>query len=129
MDMLLSHALTGKMLPHALDVHISADFTGKAAVIYFLSQQNAGTIAKVDGVDNIQLLPYVVAVMQYYKAGDHFTMNNQTDVLFLAVHLVADNFDQLKQRINKIYSMVGYYDADGKSMLSELYDVEQLKGY
>ncbi len=129
MDMLFCHALTGKMSPCPEKLHISARFNGKGAVIYFLSQDKEGDIAKVEGVEDVQLLPYVVAVMQYYKAGDHFVLGSQTDVLFLAVHLVADDFSQLKERINKIYELVGYYDKDEKSLLSPVYNVEKLEGY
>lgn len=129
MDMLFCHALTGKMVQKPENVHISARFNGKGAVIYFLSQDKEGDIAKVEGVEDVQLLPYVVAVMQYYKAGDHFALGTLTDVLFLAVHLVADDFEQLKERINKVYELVGYYDKDGNSLLSPVYDVDKLKGY
>lgn len=129
MDMLFCHALTGKMVQKPKNMHISARFNGKAAVIYFLSQDKEGDIAMVEGVEDVQLLPYVVAVMQYYKAGDHFALGTLTDVLFLAVHLVADDFSQLKERINKIYELVGYYDKDGKSLLAPVYNVEKLKGY
>ena len=129
MDMLFSHALTGKMVENPSQVNISASFNGKAAVIYFLSQDKEGDIAKVEGIEDVQLLPYVSIVMQYYKAGDHFVLGTQTDVLFLAVHLVADDFEQLKEHINKVYELVGYYDKEGKSLISPVYDVDKLKGY
>ena len=129
MDMLFNHALTGKMLNEPQSAKISARFNGKGAVIYFLSQYKEGDIDKVEGVEDVLLLPYVVAVMQYYKAGDHFTLGTLTDVLFLAVHLVADDITQLKEYINKVYELVGYFDKDGKSLLSPVYDVEKLKGY
>lgn len=129
MDMLFCHALTGRMTSQPEKLHISARFNGKGAVIYFLSQDKEGDIAKVEGVEDVQLLPYVVAVMQYYKAGDHFALGTLTDVLFLAVHLVADDFEQLKERINKVYELVGYYDKNGNSLLSPVYDVDKLIGY
>ena len=129
MDMLFSYALTGKMLENPSQVNITARFDGKAAIIYFLSQDKEGDIAKVEGVEEVRRMPYVVAVMQYYKSGDHFSLGTLTDVLFLAVHLVADDFFQLKERINKIYELVEYFDNDGKSLLAPLYDVEKLKGY
>ena len=68
-------------------------------------------------------------MFQLYKAGDHFVLGTQTDVLFLAVHLVADDFEQLKEHINKVYELVGYYDKEGKSLISPVYDVDKLKGY
>ncbi len=129
MDMLFCHALTGKMVSNPNEVSISARFNGKGAVIYFLSQDKEGDIATVEGVEDVQLLPYVVTVMQYYKAGQHFSLGTLTDVLFLAVHLVADDFKQLKERINKVYELVGYFDKDGKSLLAPVYDVEKLEGY
>lgn len=129
MDMLFCHALTGKMVSSPYKVNVSARFNGKGAVIYFLSHDKEGDIATVEGVEDVQLLPYVVSVMQYYKAGQHFSLGTLTDVLFLAVHLVADDFEQLKERINKVYELVGYFDKDGKSLLAPVYDVEKLEGY
>lgn len=129
MDMLFSHALTGKMLNNVSNVNITARFNGMAAVIYFLSQDKEGDIAKVIGVEETQLLPYVVTVMQYYKAGDHFSLGTLTDVLFLAVHLIADDVEQLKERINKVYELIDYFDKDGNSLLAPLYDVNNLQGY
>ena len=129
MDMLFSHALTGKMITGSDKVNISARFNGRAAIIYFLSSTPEGAISHVTGVEEAQSLSYVVSVMQYYHAGDSFTMRMQTDVLFLAVHLVAEDFTQLKERVNYLYSIIGYYDADGNSLLSPVYDVEKLTDY
>lgn len=129
MDMLFRYSLTGKMLKDQDANQISADFKGNAAVIYFLAANDEGDIEKVTGVEEIKNIPYVVSVLEYYKAGDHFAKGTLTDVLFLGVHLVADNFVQLKERIKKVYELVGYYDKDGKSLLSPVYDVEKLEGY
>lgn len=129
MDMLFSHALTGNSVTPGYKFNISADFAGKAAIIYFLSEKDSGTVDKIFGINEVKELPYVVSAMQYYHEGDSFDMNRKTDVLFLAVHLVAENFDELKERINHVYSLVAYYDNKGESLLSPLFDVNKLEGY
>lgn len=129
MDMLFSYSLTGDMR-NAQDVNtIKAEYEGKAAIIYFLSNTPSATISKIKGMDEVEKLPYVVHLMQYYYEGDYFTMERFVDVRFSAVHLVANNFTQLKERINRIYELVGYYDKEGKSLLAPVYDVEKLYGY
>lgn len=129
LDMLFHQAITGKMLPKGVNPNISANFKGNAAVIYFVSLEPEGEIAKIKGIAELNHLPYVVSLMQYYYEGDHFKLNTLTDVLFLAVHLVADDFEQLKERVNNIYSMVDYLDKDGKSLLCPVFDVDKLEGY
>lgn len=129
MDMLFCHSLTGKMIPNNSEPSFDAKFDGNAAVIYFQSAQKEGSIKTIVGIEAVKKLPYVVSVMQYYYEGDQFSLNRQTDVLFLAVHLVAENFDELKERINHVYSLVGYYDNKGESLLSPLFDVNKLEGY
>lgn len=129
MDMLFRHAITGKMLDNGNGDSISARFKGNAAVIYFMAEKNEGTIKTVNGVEEIKKMKHVVSVLEYYKSGDHFSIGTLTDVLILGVHLVADNFNQLKDRVNEIYSLVDYLDEDGNSILSPRYDINQLEEY
>lgn len=129
MDMLFNHALTGCSLDEPVNGRLDANFRGNAAIIYFLAGVSEGVIAKICGVDKLETLPFVVHVMQYYFEGDRFDMNRKTDVRFLAVHLVANSFVELKERINNVYGLVGYYDDKGESLLSPLYDVNKLEGY
>lgn len=129
MDMLFHHAVYGDMLPCEKSVSISADFRGMAAIIYFLSQKSSGEIAKIVGMDEVEKLPYVVHTMQYYHKSDKFDSDRQTDIRFSAVHLVASNVEELKQRVNTIYALVDYIDGQGKSLLMDNYDVNLLEGY
>ena len=130
MDMLFSHALTGKMLDEpSKGASISAEFKGKAAIIYFLANRKEDTIAKVKGLDEVEKLPYVVHVMEHHPEGEHYAMGTLTDVRFSAVHLVAETMEQLKERVKHIYSLVDYLDENGDSLLAPVYDVDQLEGY
>ena len=129
MDMLFRHALTGKMSSTEDFANICADYKGMAAIIYFLAREGEGEIAKTEGIEEVKNYEWVVHLMQYYFAGDRFDCLRQTDVRFLAVHLVANNLEELKSRIRRIYAMVKYYDKNGESLLAPAYNVEQLTGY
>ena len=130
LDMLFRHALTGEMLLDDDDAdNITARFNGNAAVIYFMAKKNEGTIKTVRGLDEVKKMKYVVSILEYYKSGDHFSIGTLTDVLILGVHLVADNFKQLKERVNEIYSLVDYLDESDESVLSPRYDINQLEQY
>lgn len=129
MDMLFRHALTGKMSTPEDFANICADYKGMAAIIYFLARDGEGEIAKTEGIEEVQNYEWVVHLMQYYFAGDRFDSFRQTDVRFLAVHLVADTFEELKSRVRRVYSKIKYYDRNGESLLAPAYNIEQLTGY
>ena len=129
MDMLFRHALTGNMSSQSDFNKIHAEYGGMAAIIYFLSKDCEGEIAQVEGVEDVKNYEWVVHLMQYYFPGDKFDSLRQTDVRFLAVHLVAKNFDELKYRIRRVYSMIKYYDKNGANLLAPAYSVECLSGY
>ena len=129
LDMLFCHTLTGKMLPSGVDTDINATFPGMAGIIYFKAKNNCGHIEIINGIDAVKELPYVVSVLEYYHEGDDYSLNRLNDVLLLAVHLVANDFSELKERINNIYGEIEYLNAEGESILSPVYDVEKLEGY
>lgn len=129
MDALFSHSLTGKMLPVDCSVDISPFFKGKAAIIYFLSNRPEGKIHKIHGVEKLKEYSWVVNVMQFYDEGDSFDMERQTDVRFLSVHLVANDFDELKKRVSEIYSIIDFCDETGESLLMQVYDINTIEGY
>ena len=120
-DLLVSHALTGMMLPEKADLStISPFFKGRSSIIYFISSQKKGNIAKITGIDEMRKMPEVAATIQYYREGDSFELGRMTDVLFLAIHLAAPNYDALNQAMEKIYETVDYLDENGKSLMTSV---------
>ena len=120
-DLLVSHALIGKMLPEKADLStISPFFKGRSSIIYFISSQKKGNIAKVTGLDEMRKMPEVTATIQYYREGDSFELGRMTDVLFLAIHLAAPNYNALNQAMEKIYTTVDYLDENGKSLMTSV---------
>lgn len=130
MDMLFEHALSGEIsVRDGEGVSITPFFNGKAAIIYFLSNVPEGEIGFIEGVGEVESYPWVVDVMQFYDVGDRFDMERQTDVRFLSVHLVADDFETLKERIKTVYEKIKVEDKDHNDLLSAQYDVDKLCGY
>ena len=118
-DMLVSHALTGKMLPISADSSsISPFFNGLASVIYFIATSGEGKIAKITGLEEVKQMPEVATTLQYYWEGNYFKLGTLTDVLFLAVHMTASSYEDLNAAMEKVYSKIDYLDESGKSLLS-----------
>lgn len=129
MDMLFNYSLNGVMASPEKAVNIKAEFNGNAAIIYFLSNRSSATISRINGMEEVEDLPYVVHLMQYYNVGDHYSMDRFVDVRFSAVHLVADNINQLKERIKGIYKLVDYLDEKGESLLAPVFNPDDIMGY
>lgn len=118
-DMLVSHALTGKMLPEEADPSsISPFFKGLASVIYFIATSGEGKIAKITGLDEIKQMPEVATTLQYYWEGDYFKLGTLTDILFLAVHMTASSYEELNKAMEDVYSKIDYLDENGNSLMS-----------
>ena len=120
-DMLVSHALTGKMLPDGADPSsITPFFKGLASVIYFIATSGEGKIAKITGLDEVRQMPEVVTTLQYYWEGDYFRLGTLTDILFLAVHMTASSYDELNRAMDEVYTKINYLDENGDSLMSHI---------
>lgn len=119
MDLLFNQAINNVMVSPDLERKISPFFSGYAGIVYFLANKPEGYIADTIGIDEVENLPGVVNVMRFYEKGDSFDSLRQTDVRFLSVHVVADSFRQLEERVNKIYDSIDYYDNNHKSLLQD----------
>lgn len=118
-DMLVSHALTGKMLPSGADTSsITPFFKGLASVIYFVATTGEGRIAKITGLDEVKHMPEVATIIQYYWEGDSFKLGSLTDILFLAVHLTASNYGELNKATEEVYERIDYLDEKGNTLIS-----------
>ena len=127
LDLLISHAVTGKMLPNQTDVSsITPFFKGLAAVIYLVATSGEGKIAKITGLDELKKMPEVATTLQYYWEGDSFNLGSLTDVLFLAIHLTAPNYKSLNQAMEKVYKMVDYQNERGESLTSSVIHLDSV---
>lgn len=126
-DMLLSQCINGYMLPKGEDPStITPFFDGLSAIIYFTSSDKEGHIYSVQGIDEIKRMQEVVCTIQYYYEGDNYSYGTLTDVLFLAVHMVAPTYDSLNNAVEKVYSTVKYLDKDGKSLFAPVVHLDSV---
>lgn len=117
-DMLVCHALTGRMLPPQADPSgISPFFDGLSAIVYYLANCPEGEIQTITGMQVLQQMPEVVCVLQNYWEGDRFLLGRFTDIRFLAIHLVAPDYDSLNKAVERVYANIDYLDIHGKSLL------------
>lgn len=130
LDMLISHALTGKMLPADADKStITPFFNGLASVIYFIATSGEGKIAKITGLDEVKKMPEVATTLQYYWEGDYFKLGTLTDVLFLAVHMTAGSYEKLNAAMEKVYSKIDYLDENSNSLMSKVIHMDSVTDY
>ena len=128
-DMLVSHALTGRMLPPEVDrSRISPFFSGRSAIIYYLANRPEGEIRTITGMQLLEQMPEVVCVLQNYREGDRFSLGRFTDVRFLAIHLVAPDDERLNRVVERIYSEIDYLGADGSSLLYRVIHMADIPG-
>lgn len=123
-DMLIHHALTGKMVNDITKLSLNPDFYGKAAVMSFISGPKEGKIDNFKGVEEIAKMPEAVCVWPLFKEGD--TYKTLSDTAFLRLQLVSDDYSKLKSCINHIYSLIEISDSKGNSLLSPFYNTEKL---
>ena len=127
LDLLISHAVTGKMLPDQTDASsITPFFKGLAAVIYLVATSGEGKIAKITGLEELKKMPEVATTLQYYWEGDSFKLGTLTDVLFLAIHLTAADYKSLNLAMEKVYKMVDYQNEKGKSLTSSVIHLDSV---
>jgi biotin carboxylase len=124
-DCLVSHAVCGRMIDEQ-KYTLTPHFSGKAAVIYFLGTNKDCVVGKIDGVLEVENMQGTVCVLQYAFLGKEIFFNNQTDVLLLAVHIVADDYEMLKLRIKQVYSTIKIEDTEGNSIIADVIDVDTI---
>ena len=125
-EMLVRFALTGsegeKVDLYKEDPYMSGKF---AATIWFLLKQ--GEIAKIEGLDNLEIDKRVVANVQRLYEGDLVPeewIGNEKQVL-TRLYLVCDTKEELASAIKEYHQKVKVLDKAGKNMLLKGFDVDK----
>ena len=128
-EMLIRFALTGSEgdldLAKADDPHLRGKF---AATVWFLLKE--GTIAKIEGLSDLDKDPRVVANVQRLFEGQSVSeewIGNEKQVL-TRLYLVCDTKEGLKAAIKEYQKKVRVIDAEGNDMLLHGFDVEKALG-
>ena len=87
---------------------------------------HTGKIRIIEGLEEIRKLPGVISVCPSYKVGDIITGEGTLKQIICRFFLLADNKEELKDLIEKIYSLFSVKSEDNQEMLFGLFDTSIL---
>lgn len=117
MDILIHHALTGKMVPEKFAYNINPFYSGNGIIMNIVLNRKKGTISRIIAKDEIKSMPQVLHIIEHLKEGESFELGKGTDVLALTIFAVAKNSEEMLYTINEIYSRLDILDNDNSSLL------------
>ena len=126
LHMLIRFALSGQMCDEDTAKKIDPYLNGKYAASFTIPLRK-GTIASVEGLDEIKALPGVYNMSELHKIGDEIKEENQGTLaqLLARISIVADGEEKLADIIKMIIERLSVKDTDGNEMFitSKLEDI------
>lgn len=125
-EMLIRFALTGSEGAVNLETDDDTRLRGKwAATLWILLKQ--GHIAKIEGMDDINNDPRIVANIQRLHEGDDIRpewIGNEKQVL-TRMYLVCDSKEELAECLKEYQSKIKVYDENGNNLVLKGFDVDK----
>lgn len=125
-EMLIRFALTGSEGNVNLETDDDTRLRGKwASTLWILLKQ--GHIAKIEGLDDINNDPRVVANIQRLHVGDDVRpewIGNEKQVL-TRMYLVCDSKEELAECLKEYQSKIKVYDEKGNNLVLKGFDVDK----
>ena len=122
--MLVQYALTGSMGAEDLGAMNDCRFRGKhAATIWYLAKE--GTIARIEGLEEVAADPAVFKVVQRLYEGDLVTrqMVGTEAQVVARLYMVCDTKEELVGKVKQLQDEVTAYNEKGMPMLLDGFDV------
>lgn len=126
-EILITFALTGTISDSVGEMIRKARITKATAMIEPCIHQ--GKISSIKGMDQIKKNPYILSAYNAYKEGDEVGLYNDVRQRFGEYVIVCENFDELRQTIDWLFSTLHVYDEGGNEMLFAKFNSENLKKY
>ena len=126
LDSLFHHAIYGKMFENRPETFLSP-YNGTAAIVYFICSKEKTFVGKISGLDQLEKMPFVVSILQYFDEGDYIDGTGFTDVVILGVHIVGTDFSDIKAKTNLVYNTVDFFDPEGNSIILPHYNLDCLE--
>lgn len=125
-EMLIRFALTGSEGAVNLEIDDDTSLRGKwASTLWILLKQ--GHIAKIEGMDDINNDPRIVANIQRLHEGDDVApewIGNEKQVL-TRMYLVCDSKEELAECLKEYQSKIKVYDENGNNLVLKGFDVDK----
>lgn len=129
-DMVIRHALTGKMVPDGFQIpEKAAKYTKYAAVNNFLLAGGNETIDKIYGVEDAKKLPTYVTSIQYREEGLYYVQDSIVDKPVISIYFTGDTIADIKSGIEYLNHIFEVTNSKGVSLLKAKIDPEDLENY
>lgn len=129
-EMIVRYALSGKMINGIESIPDDvARFPKPGASLNYLLKCEGDTISRIEGREVLESHPDVAAVIQPRNVGDVINKDSIVDKPLFTIHYVSDNMDILKETLSHFNESVFAYNEDGKSMLMDKIQPEDLVNY
>ncbi len=124
-ELLINYAFDGKMSDKRVRELADPKFKGKVAC-KLSPLVVEGTIGKILGIEEIELMEGVISVNPNYDVGDVVKGLGTQRQMAANIFMFADTIAQLKTIIDKIIATFKVFDEDGNSMLLKPFDTDIL---
>jgi hypothetical protein len=126
LEMMVNFALMGKMSDIDIKKYANPYFKKWSCNVTFLAKP--GKIGKIVGIEEIALLPEVIAIIKAYNEGDIIPSSALGTLAQVVVRVFAITCtkQQLCEVMNKVQNTINVYSEDGKDMLLPTFDTKEL---
>lgn len=126
-DMVIRYALTGKMVEDIQTVsHDISKFPQYAISYNCLLGGSGETVADIKGFDIMKQLPSYVASTQQRGIGTYYEKDGIVDKPLITIYLASSDHQQIKTDIGTLNTEVEAYNAEGKPLLMQRYNPNDL---
>ncbi|MBQ4569377.1 MAG: ATP-grasp domain-containing protein [Ruminococcus sp.] len=123
LHMMMYYALTGKMggYDQSLD---TARFSKPCCTLTLMSK--GGTVARIEGLEEARKVDGVLHIENRYKVGDTIKATRTVSQFHVRIYIVAENEEQMKEKIEHLQTSIQAYDTNGEPMLITHFDTNKL---
>jgi biotin carboxylase len=126
MELIINHALTGKMCDQNIKSIINPNYSKFGFNITFLAKP--GKIAKIVGIEEVKALDNIIDVVQTYDEGS--VISNAAlgtlEQVVIRVFGVTDTKNEMIDLMNKVHDLISVSSESGEDMLLEFFDTTTL---
>lgn len=129
-EMLINFALTGSMGISDLAARNDCNFRNKFTTTLWVLL-NAGTITKINGLDDIKRDTSTIDVIQRFQEQDIVTdamVGNERQV-FSRIYILENSMKKLKEKIKWVNNTLKIEDSSGNNMIVDTVESESLNSY
>ena len=122
--MMITFAVKGHFEQKGLPKDMFA-LNGKRVAVLF-PVIRAGTIAQINGIEEMMENPHVFSYSQRHEAGDNILWTYNVNQRFAEIDIIGENHIDLCNVINRVYKQLTVLDESGNNMLYDRFDVSRI---